>query len=346
MPYLDGVVELVLEQGYRADSADQASAAMQAVFGVGTVAVESLGTLQFSQWSLVDDGISATRIESRGAVVRMDAEPAPDMVVIAVRTGYLVLQQGTETVALQAGDLGLVPLDQAVRASWEQVTMDLYSFPRASLNSLLSADTEQITLRVERLKAVSPAVVGLFTRAATTLAEEVLQNPELAESDVVREQSIDTLLGLTIEAFGITDAHEDHTDDDEARLQQAVAYMTRNIAKPISVTDVAREVGVSIRSLQLVFRRTGNGTPQAHLRALRMTAARRALTTSSLGTPVITVATRAGYSNLGRFSAHYLDAFGRLPEQDLGTTADDPSASTDITSTRTKTSRHQEIEER
>ena len=145
----------------------------------------------------------------------------------------------------------------------------------------------------------------------------MLAIPELADSDVVREQAINALLGLTIEAFGITDAHEEDAEDDQARLQRATAYMEANIAKPISVTDLAREVGVSIRSLQLVFRRTGLGTPQAHLRAMRMAAARHALTTASKPPLMSDVAHRVGYVNIGRFDAHYLDAYDRLPEDDL-----------------------------
>lgn len=317
MPYLAHVVRLVLEQGYQATEAGQASEAIQAVFGVGTVTVESLGSLRYTQWSLVDDGISTTHIESRGATVHVHADPAPDMVVIAVRSGYTVLKQGDQTVALQAGDLGLIALDQAARASWEQVTMDLFSFPRSTLTQLLSADTEQISLRVARLKAVSPAVIALWMRAAATLADEILPNPELAESDVIREEAVDALLGLTIEAFGIADANEDDATHDQARLQRATTYMHDNLAKPISVTDIARAVGASIRGLQLVFQRTGSGTPLIHLRALRMTAARQALTSATSPVPVIEVARRVGYSNLGRFTAHYLDAFNTLPEYDL-----------------------------
>lgn len=293
---------------------------MQAVFGVGTVTVESLGALQFAQWSLVDDGISATRIESRGAVVRVDAGPAPDMVVIAVRAGYLTLRQGSDSVALQAGDLGLVPLEEATRASWEQVTMDLYSFPRSSLSYLLSVDVDLLELRVQRLKAVSPAVIRMWQRAAAALGDEVLQDPELANSDVIREQAIEALLGLTVEAFGISDAREDDATDDQARLQHATSYMQRNLTRPLSVSDLAREVGISIRGLQLVFQRTGHGTPLAHLRATRMAEARRALRAATPPTSIPDVARRTGYSNLGRFTAHYLDAFDTLPEQDSGRT--------------------------
>lgn len=293
---------------------------MQAVFGVGTASIESHGALQYRQWSLVDDGISATHIESSGALVRVDAAPSPEMVVLAVRSGYVVLEEGEETVALQAGDLGLVPLDQAVQASWEQVTMDLYSFPRSSLNYLLSIDTDSVALRVERRKAVSPTLVRLWLRTAAALTDEVLQSPELVESDVIRQQAIEALIGLTIEAFAISDANEDSATD-RVILKRATDYMRDNLAKPISVTDIARAAGASIRSVQLVFQRAGSGTPLASLRALRMTAAHYALTTA--GTPVSMhrIAERVGYLNLGRFDAHYFDAFNRLPEDDLNDAA-------------------------
>jgi AraC-like DNA-binding protein len=314
--YRDVVVDLVIEQRYAAGDAEEASAALQGVFGVGTVTVQSDGALRYEQQSLVDDGISATRLTSSGAVLRVDADAAPDMVAIVVRSGYMVLKQSGETIALQAGDLGIIPLQQAARLSWEQVVMDLYSFPRSSVAHLLGSDAEQLSLRVARLKAASAGIVALWVHAASALHEQVLRNPELFESDVIRERSIDALLGLTIEAFGISDAHEDDPNDDEHRLQRAVTFMNGNLARSISVMDIAHEVGVSARGLQLVFQRTGHGSPLAHLRALRMNAAREALLTGTGEPPsMIAVAGHSGYSNLGRFRAHYRDAFSESPEE-------------------------------
>lgn len=317
--YSDLVIDLVLQQRYVATEAEDASAAMQAVFGVGAATVESLGSLRYEQHSLVDDGISATRISSAGALLRVDAEPNPDMVAVAVRSGYLVLQQGSRTVALEAGDLGLIPLDQPIRASWEQVAMDLYSFPRSSLGHLLGSDAEQLAVRVARLKAASPSLVALWLRTADLLRDDVLQDPELYSSDVIREQTIDSLLGLTIEAFGISDVREDDTADDETRVQRATAFMTEHLHQPLSMTDVARTVGVSIRGLQLAFQRTGRSTPLAHLRALRMATAHKALTSATDQGPaaVDAIAAVAGYSNLGRFTAHYRQAFNETPLETL-----------------------------
>ena len=310
------MVDLVFEQEHLAGNAADASAAIQAVFGVGAVTVDSIGSLRYEQRSLIDDGISATRISSSGAVVHVHAEPVPDMVAIAVRSGYAVLHEGDQTVALQAGDLGLIPLDQAARASWERVEMDLYSFPRSSLGHLLGTDAEQLQLRVARLKAVSPTVTTVWLRTAALLSEEVLRDPELYGSDLIREQAIDSLLGLTIDAFGISDAHEDDTADDENKVQHATRYLLANLEKSVSVADVARAVGVSVGSLQLAYRRTGKGTPLAHLRALRMEAAHAALTRATSGSPTpAAVARTVGYRNIGRFDAHYRQAFGETPEE-------------------------------
>jgi len=310
------MVDLVFEQEHLAHDAADASAAIQAVFGVGAVTVESVGSLRYEQRSLIDDGISATRISSAGAVVHVHAEPVPEMVAIAVRSGYAVLREGDQTVALQAGDLGLIPLEHTARASWERVEMDLYSFPRSSLGHLLGTDAEQLQLRVARLKAVSPTVTAVWLRTAALLSEEVLRDPELYGSDLIREQAIDSLLGLTIDAFGISDAHEDDTADDENKVQHATRYLLANLEKSVSVADVARAVGVSVGSLQLAYRRTGKGTPLAHLRALRMEAAHAALTRATSAAPAPpTVARNVGYRNIGRFDAHYRQAFGETPEE-------------------------------
>lgn len=313
------MVDLVLEQQYDATDGPAASAAIQAVFGVGTVTVESIGSLRYEQRSLVDDGISATRISSAGAVVHLQVAPSPDMVGIAVRSGYLVLQEGDQTVALQEGDLGLIPLEHAARASWEQVSMDLYSFPRSSLGHLLGSDPEQLRLRVARLKATSSTVTALWLRTAAILGEEVLSTPELYESDLIREQAIDSLLGLTIDAFGISAVGEDDSADDDARVQHATAYLLTNLEKSVSVADVARAVGISVGGLQLAYQRAGKGTPLAHLRALRMDAARDALTTGHVEPTA--AARRVGYRNIGRFESHYRDAFHETPTETISANA-------------------------
>ena len=319
MTYRVPVVELLLHQRYSAHDGEGASEAMQAVFGVGVATVESLGNLRYDQRSIVDDGVSFTRIISSGALLRVLAARSPEMVVIAVRDGYMVMKQGADAVALEAGDLGVIPVDQAVSLSWEEVSMDVYSFPRSSIAHLLGSDIDGMTLRVARLRATSRALIRLWTRFSATLRDEVLQDAELFESDLVLVQAIDSLLGCAIEAFGISDAREDDSEDDGVRVERAVAHMSVHLAEPVSTPDMAHAAGVSLRGLQLAFRRTRQGNPLARLRALRMGAAREALGSrqGAQADGLVTVAKRVGYDNVGRFSAHYEQAFEESPVESV-----------------------------
>lgn len=80
-----------------------------------------------------------------------------------------------------------------------------------------------------------------------------------------------------------------------------------------TVADVARELGVSVRTLQAGFQKTEQTTPSAFLRKVRLEAAHRILTTGTGRASVTDVALRLGFTHPGRFSADYRAAFGELP---------------------------------
>jgi AraC-like DNA-binding protein len=307
------VVELLMSQRYVASDADSATEAVQAVFGVGTVSVPDDEPFEYVQQSLVDDGISATRVTSTGTGVTVTAVAAPDLVVIAVREGRLRLQQEFGTVALQRGDIGVVCLGSAAELQWDHVAMDMYSFPQASIGRLLGSDVQRLRLRCDRLTPRTEALGRLWLRTAGVLAVEVLQERELFESDIIREQAIDALLAVAIEAFGISDIVEDDVTTDERLLVRADEFMRSRLGEPITIPDVARAVGISLRGLQLMYRRRGQGTPLLHLRVLRMEEAHRALTDTARRPSVGAVARGLSYTNVGRFSAHYREAFGENP---------------------------------
>lgn len=309
------MVRLLIDQRYGARDAVAATAAMQAVLGAGTVTVGGEGdTFEYVQQSIVDDGISATQIRSAGSDVTVRATAAPDLVVLAVREGSLQLHLEAASVTVGAGELGVVCLGETAELRWERVGVDMFSFPPASVGRLLGSDAQQLRLRCGRPTPKSEALTRLWHRTASVLAEEVLQQQELFESDTIREQAIDALLAVAIDAFEISDIREDDVLTDEARLAVADSFMQTHLTEPITIPDVARAVGVSLRGLQLLYRRRNEETPLLHLRDLRMAAAREALTTGSSSTTTVgAVARRLTYTNIGRFSAHYRDAYGETP---------------------------------
>jgi AraC-like DNA-binding protein len=80
-----------------------------------------------------------------------------------------------------------------------------------------------------------------------------------------------------------------------------------------TVADVAKELRVSVRSLQAGFRGSDQTTPSAFLRKVRLEAAHRILAAATAATSVTDVALRLGFTHAGRFSADYAAAFGETP---------------------------------
>jgi transcriptional regulator GlxA family with amidase domain len=100
-------------------------------------------------------------------------------------------------------------------------------------------------------------------------------------------------------------------------IRRAERYILENAGAPIAVSDVAAELGVSLRSLQAGFRQWRSSTPNLFLRRVRLQLARDELRRLGTQTTVQAVAIRHGFSNLGRFSAYYQAAFGEAPSATL-----------------------------
>jgi AraC-like DNA-binding protein len=98
-------------------------------------------------------------------------------------------------------------------------------------------------------------------------------------------------------------------DDVESWLAQH-AFSREPLAK------LAREAGISLRSLQRAFAKLGF-TPQAFLRKVRLERAREMLVSGDDSLAVSDVAEAVGYSHLGRFAGYYVERFGELPSDTL-----------------------------
>lgn len=95
-------------------------------------------------------------------------------------------------------------------------------------------------------------------------------------------------------------------------LANAVDYMHANAHLPINPTDVAKAIGIGLRSLQLSFQRSLETTPYHYLRHVRLSRARDDLMDGS-GQPVAVVAHRWGFPWSGEFARLYLQTFGERP---------------------------------
>ncbi|SOE92627.1 transcriptional regulator, AraC family [Burkholderia sp. D7] len=98
------------------------------------------------------------------------------------------------------------------------------------------------------------------------------------------------------------------------RLVASAKQMLRDrVESGTTVTEVAKDLGVSVRSLQAGFQKSDQTTPSFFLRKARLEAAHRILCAATVETSVTDVALRLGFTHTGRFSAHYRAAFGEAP---------------------------------
>jgi len=105
-------------------------------------------------------------------------------------------------------------------------------------------------------------------------------------------------------------------------VKYAENFIQAEAANAPTISEVAKEVGVSVRALSEAFRRFRNTSPGAFLREQRMQGVRNALLAAGPGETVASIASDWGYVNFGMFARAYQQRFGELPSKTLGRARD------------------------
>jgi AraC-like DNA-binding protein len=95
-------------------------------------------------------------------------------------------------------------------------------------------------------------------------------------------------------------------------MDALLAYIDSRLCAPISLEDLARAAGVSVRALNMLCHRHHGVPPMELLRNLRLDAVRARLLTDASAS-ITDTALAFGFGHLGRFSAYYFSRFGELP---------------------------------
>lgn len=109
----------------------------------------------------------------------------------------------------------------------------------------------------------------------------------------------------------------DPVDNDSIKIQRAVDYINDNLKENLTLLKIAKESGVSGRSLQLLFRKKFNQTPLEYYRIQRLQAIKTELELAPPGTRVTSVVLDFGVTSFGHFSKQYKDLFGCTPRESL-----------------------------
>ena len=100
------------------------------------------------------------------------------------------------------------------------------------------------------------------------------------------------------------------------RLSTVIQRMERNLEEPISPSVLAREVGMSTRQLERLFRRYVQRSPKRYYMELRLQKARNLL--MQTGMSVIEVALACGFTSPSHFSKCYRAHYGSTPYRERG----------------------------
>lgn len=100
------------------------------------------------------------------------------------------------------------------------------------------------------------------------------------------------------------------------KLSQVIQMMETNIEEPISPSILAKDVGMSTRQLERLFRRYLNRSPKRYYMELRLQKARNLLMQTDMS--VINVALACGFSSPSHFSKCYRSHYDTTPYRERG----------------------------
>ncbi len=90
----------------------------------------------------------------------------------------------------------------------------------------------------------------------------------------------------------------------------------------LTISELAAEAGISMRALELAFRKEFDTTPRDYVFQSRLRRAHEELTRAAPGATTVTdVAVKWGFGHVGRFARRYRESFGVNPSNALGRAA-------------------------
>jgi transcriptional regulator GlxA family with amidase domain len=107
------------------------------------------------------------------------------------------------------------------------------------------------------------------------------------------------------------------------KLSQVIQIMEKNIEEPISPSVLAKDVGMSTRQLERLFRRYLNRSPKRYYMELRLQKARNLLMQTDMS--VINVALACGFASPSHFSKCYRAHYNTTPYRERGAHASSSS---------------------
>lgn len=254
------------------------------------------------------------------ARMRGTVEPRDDYVVSWISGGDAVVDAGRDAVRLRPGVPVAFPTGRPFAFDFADVNQNLVQFERRYLGGIAAElhGAEPGPIAFDHTVEPSADAVRRWNAQARAAAAVVL-GPEPVSALTLAETARSTATVL-LQTF----RHRITTDPvtvpqgATGRVREAIEWMHAHASAPVSTTDVAAHVGLSVRGLQQAFQRQVGAAPNTVLRGIRLDRVRdELLRATPEQTTVAEVAQRWGFAHLGRFSGAYARRFGEYPRDTL-----------------------------
>jgi AraC-like DNA-binding protein len=177
-------------------------------------------------------------------------------------------------------------------------------------------------VRFTGFEPISPQAARVWKTTYAYVLDALLSTPDAAGQPLIAASASRLLVATALATFpntAYTDPTiEDRRDAHPATVRRATAFIDENARLDITVADIAAAANVTIRAIQLAFRRHLDMTPTEYLRRVRLDHAHRDLSTADPARDSVTaVAYRWGFSSPSQFAQHYRRTFGVPPSRTL-----------------------------
>jgi AraC-like DNA-binding protein len=168
-------------------------------------------------------------------------------------------------------------------------------------------------VRQRKAGYVTRADVGILDAARRLMeclahpGDETLLAPLVIDEILIRV--LRSPIGVHIAEMGIADSGVQ-------RMAKAIAWIRKNYAQPMKVSDLAKMVHMSESSFREHFKAVTSMSPLQYQKALRLHEARRLMLSGSMD--ATTVSGLVGYASVSQFNRDYSRFFGSPPRRDIG----------------------------
>ncbi|MFI5956324.1 helix-turn-helix transcriptional regulator [Cryptosporangium sp. NPDC051539] len=272
----------------------------------------------------IDAGVFALETVYQSADLQFEVEPLNKLLVTRTVTSQLARATHGADRHYDAGAIFLMnDPDRPHSSHWMSGEIQNCLIDPVLLAQIAAGapDRQPAPIRFTGYEPVNAASAAHWWATRRYVAD-LLANPEAAAAPLIIGSAARMLAAATLTAFPNTaftdpaaaDRHDAHPD----ALRRAIAFIEDRAHDDVAVADIAGAAHVSIRAVQLAFRRHLNLTPMEYLRRVRLSRAHEALRAADPATTTVTaVACRWGFPSPGRFAALYRRAYRVTPSQTL-----------------------------